>query len=72
MSTRVREYVEGDDILLTCVVLNLGSHTVFWEKHDTDKKLLTVNKMRLTQDSRIEVMHDEGKRFTLFLSLFNL
>ena len=68
----MREYTEGEDILLTCVVLNLGSHTVFWAKEGSSRRILTVNNIRLTSDTRYSVMHDDGEssfKLLLFIKL---
>ena len=44
--------------LLTCVVRNLGSHTLLW-KYGVSK-VLTAGNTRITSDTRFSVLHDEG------------
>lgn len=57
-----REFHEGEDVLLTCVVANLGNHTVWWSKHDDTKKtILTVADRSITSDERVSLLHDKGK-----------
>ena len=56
---------EGRSILLTCVVRELGNHTLLW-KYGSDK-VLTANTVRITHDTRFSVLHDKGKCiFSLF------
>ena len=56
----------GRDALLTCVVNNLGNHTLLWKKvQDRDgvetMAILTAGAYRVTKDSRVMVLHDSGK-----------
>ena len=61
MTNLRRELVEGENLLLTCIVTNLGEHTVIWSKiMDGKKKLLTIDKHTVAPDTRISVLHDEG------------
>lgn len=56
---------EGDSALMTCVVRNLGDHTVLWKTENKDRqglKVLTAAESRITADRRFEVLHDKGKR----------
>ncbi|XP_063860088.1 Ig-like and fibronectin type-III domain-containing protein 2 isoform X4 [Scylla paramamosain] len=56
-----REFREGDDILLTCVVADLGNHTVWWSKRGNGKKtILTVAERSITSDERVSLLHDRG------------
>ncbi|KAK8735036.1 hypothetical protein OTU49_005792, partial [Cherax quadricarinatus] len=56
-----REFQEGDDILLTCVVAELGNHTVWWSKHEDGKKtILTVADRSITNDDRVSILHDRA------------
>ncbi|XP_043238992.1 uncharacterized protein LOC122390291, partial [Amphibalanus amphitrite] len=55
----------GRDALLTCVVNDLGNHTLLWKKvedHDGEEKtmILTAGAYRVTNDSRVMVLHDIG------------
>lgn len=55
---------EGDSALMTCVVRNLGDHTVLWKTENKDRhswKVLTAAESRITADRRFEVLHDKGK-----------
>lgn len=59
-----REFHEGDDMLLTCVVSNLGNHTVWWSKHeDRRKNILTVADTRIVNDDRISILHDRAPSY---------
>ena len=51
--------VSGSNILLTCVVRDLGNHTLLW-KYGVSK-VLTAGTVRITSDSRYSVLHDKGK-----------
>ncbi|XP_060866861.1 Ig-like and fibronectin type-III domain-containing protein 1 [Metopolophium dirhodum] len=54
---------EGDSALMTCVVRNLGDHTVLWKTENKDRqglKVLTAAESRITADRRFEVLHDKG------------
>ncbi|XP_050529397.1 Ig-like and fibronectin type-III domain-containing protein 1 isoform X2 [Daktulosphaira vitifoliae] len=54
---------EGDSALMTCVVRNLGDHTVLWKTENKDRhswKVLTAAESRITADRRFEVLHDIG------------
>lgn len=56
---------EGDSALMTCVVRNLGDHTVMWKNENKDRhswKVLTAAESRITADRRFEVLHDKGKK----------
>lgn len=56
---------EGDSALMTCVVRNLGDHTVMWKNENKDRhgwKVLTAAESRITADRRFEVLHDKGER----------
>ncbi|XP_068233331.1 uncharacterized protein [Palaemon carinicauda] len=56
-----REFFEGDDMLLTCVVSNLGNHTVWWSKYEDRKKtILTVADSRIVIDDRVSILHDRA------------
>uniref|UniRef100_A0A0P4VZR4 Ig-like domain-containing protein n=1 Tax=Scylla olivacea TaxID=85551 RepID=A0A0P4VZR4_SCYOL len=56
-----REFREGDDILLTCVVADLGNHTVWWSKRGNGKKtILTVAERSITSDERVSLLHDRA------------
>jgi len=55
---------EGDSALMTCVVRNLGDHTVMWKTENKDRhswKVLTAAESRITADRRFEVLHDKGE-----------
>ncbi|KAL1122200.1 hypothetical protein AAG570_003605 [Ranatra chinensis] len=55
---------EGDDALITCVVRSLGSNTVIWKRAQegstTRWKVLTAGHERVTLDTRVQVIHDQG------------
>ena len=56
----------GRDALLTCVADHLGNHTLMWKKVlDADgeqtTELLTAGDYRVSNNSRIVVLHDSGK-----------
>lgn len=60
---------EGDSALMTCVVRNLGDHTVLWKTENKDRhswKVLTAAESRITADRRFEVLHDKGKNVKQF------
>ena len=66
---------EGDSALMTCVVRNLGDHTVLWKTENKDRqglKVLTAAESRITADRRFEVLHDKGKKIYFMLSNFEL
>ncbi|XP_043208967.1 Ig-like and fibronectin type-III domain-containing protein 2, partial [Amphibalanus amphitrite] len=57
----------GRDALLTCVVNDLGNHTLLWKKvedHNGEEKtmILTAGAYRVTNDSRVMVLHDIARR----------
>ena len=49
---------ENKSVLLTCVVRNLGNHTLIW-KYGTSK-ILTAGTVRITKDTRFSILHDQG------------
>lgn len=50
---------EGRDALLTCVVSeNTANNTVIWKRRG---EILTAGMVRVTNDPRIRVLHDESK-----------
>ena len=51
---------EGHTAMLTCVVRNIGSHTLIWKYGE---KILTAAGSRVTSDERINVIHDEGLKY---------
>lgn len=54
---------EGDDALLTCVVMNpFINETVIWRKGPHE--ILSAGMNRVTQDKRISVLHDGGNAYT--------
>ncbi|XP_050727678.1 Ig-like and fibronectin type-III domain-containing protein 1 isoform X2 [Eriocheir sinensis] len=56
-----REFREGDDILLTCVVADLGNHTVLWSKRAHGKNtILTAAERTITSDARVSLLHDRA------------
>lgn len=61
-TTAPREFREGEDVLLTCVVTNLGNHTVWWSRNENGerKKILTIADRSITYDNRISVLHDRA------------
>ena len=61
--------MSGSNILLTCVVRDLGNHTLLW-KYGVSK-VLTAGTVRITSDSRYSVLHDKGK-FLRSLEQFSL
>ena len=61
--------MSGSNILLTCVVRDLGNHTLLW-KYGVSK-VLTAGTVRITSDSRYSVLHDKGK-FLRSLKQFSL
>lgn len=50
---------EGDSAFLTCVVRNILDHTLIWK--DKNDQVLSAGEIRVTQDKRISIVHDEGK-----------
>ena len=46
--------------MLTCVVRNIGDHTLIWKYGE---KILTAAGSRVTSDDRINVIHDEGLKY---------
>jgi len=57
------EVTQGQHAALTCVVRNLGNASVVWKKYENGKagpKILTANDIRVTADTRVQVLHDEG------------
>jgi hypothetical protein len=60
---------KGQSVLMTCVVRNLGNYTLLW-KYGT-AKALTASNVRISADTRINVLHDEGERIdiTLFIKI---
>ena len=53
----------GHDALLTCVVRDLMNSTLLWKLKDT---VLTAAENRVTDDSRFNILHDEGIHFVSF------
>ncbi len=49
---------EGKHALLTCVVRNIGDHTLIWK--NARGQVLTAGENRVTTDKRINILHDEG------------
>ncbi|XP_063611681.1 uncharacterized protein LOC134785306, partial [Penaeus indicus] len=64
-TTAPREFREGEDVLLTCVVTNLGNHTVWWSRRENGerKKILTIADRSITYDDRISVLHDRAPTY---------
>ncbi|XP_069163347.1 Ig-like and fibronectin type-III domain-containing protein 2 [Procambarus clarkii] len=59
-----RAFREGEDILLTCVVADLGNHTVWWSKHEDGRKtILTVAERSITNDNRVSILHDRAPSY---------
>lgn len=55
---------EGDDALLTCVVMNpYSNETVIWRKGPHE--ILSAGVNRVTTDKRINILHDGCKCFIL-------
>lgn len=57
----------GEDALLTCVVLGARGKPIFW-KRARDLQLLTAGGVRVTRDSRVQILHDDSKRFTIIVT----
>lgn len=56
-----RELRRGEDLLLTCVVRDAAAHSVIWAKVARGlRQILAIDKLRVLQDPRISVLHDEG------------
>lgn len=49
---------DGEDAFLVCSVMDLGRHVVSWLRH-SDINLLSVGKMKYTQDPRYQIFHNE-------------
>lgn len=48
----------GEDAFLVCSVMNLKGYVISWIRH-TDINLLSVGKLRYTQDQRYQIFCDE-------------
>lgn len=60
---------EGDDALLTCVVMNpFINETVIWRKGPHE--ILSAGMNRVTQDKRISILHDGGNVYCNALFCF--
>ncbi|XP_064105777.1 Ig-like and fibronectin type-III domain-containing protein 1 isoform X2 [Macrobrachium nipponense] len=57
-----REFFEGDDMLLTCVVSNLGNHSVAWI-NNAKKSLLAVGDSPIIPDERVSILHDKAPSY---------
>jgi len=65
---RDNHVIEGESAPITCVVHNLVNGTVIWKKHEVGKlgpKILTAGETRVTQDERVEIIHDAGTYLTI-------
>ena len=52
---------EGDEVKLPCTVRNQGNNTVLWTKsHPGGDNVLTVNRVRVTPDMRVNLIHNGG------------
>ena len=59
---------EGDEVRLTCRVRNQGNNTVLWTKsHPGGDNVLTVNRVRVTPDTRVNLIHNEGGEVYILL-----
>ena len=59
---------EGDEVRLPCTVRNQGNNTVLWTKsHPGGDNVLTVNKVRVTPDTRVNLIHNEGGEVYILL-----
>lgn len=58
---------EGDDIVLTCLVENLGSHKVSWYRAGSGE-LLTFDTRMLTSDARVHSDHSRPSSWQLRVS----
>ncbi|KAL1431209.1 hypothetical protein MTO96_014591 [Rhipicephalus appendiculatus] len=58
---------EGDDIMLTCLVENLGSHKVSWYRAGTGE-LLSFDTRMLTSDARVHSEHSRPSSWQLRVS----
>lgn len=50
--------LHGENAFLVCSVMNLGKNFVSWIRHN-DINLLSVGKLKYTQDSRYQIFHSE-------------
>lgn len=50
--------LHGENAYLVCSVMNLGKNFVSWIRH-SDINLLSVGKLKYTQDPRYQIFHDE-------------
>ena len=58
----------GEEVRLPCRVENQGNNTVLWTKATQGgDNVLTANKMRVTPDQRIDLIHSEGGEMYLLL-----
>lgn len=64
------QVIPSEDALIDCVVqIKNGSTdniTVLWKYYSNDKtkiKLLSANRIRLTEDDRISVINNQGNKF---------
>lgn len=55
---------QGRDATFTCVVNNLGGHTVAWIKADT-KAILAIHEHVITNNARLSVTHNDFNTWTL-------
>lgn len=50
--------LHGENAFLVCSVMNLGKNYVSWIRH-SDINLLSVGKLKYTQDPRYQIFHNE-------------
>lgn len=57
-TSNATEVLSGENAYLVCSVMNLGKSVVSFLRH-SDMNLLSVGKLKYTQDPRYQVFHDE-------------
>lgn len=57
-TTNASEVFSGETAFLICSVMNLGKNVVSWLRH-SDMNLLSVGKLKYTQDPRYQVFHNK-------------
>jgi len=57
---------EGQDVTMSCTVLNLGRHSVGWILKD-HSAILTVNEHVITRNPRVKVMRESKAKWTLII-----
>jgi hypothetical protein len=58
--------IPSDDALIDCIVRNGNNFTILWkfvQDSKSEPKLLSANKVMISDDKRLSVIHIEGKKY---------